>query len=89
MLVNHFWIYPYNDHRVRLRKEGQLAYALFDFDTAMMLKPGQRRLPCHFSWIGGIDAPDDTTHGELDYDPFAFDVGCLGLVFDRYFEVCP
>lgn len=88
MLINHFWLSLYDSHRAHLGQEGQLAYALFDFDAAMMLKPGQRRLPSHLSWIGGISPPDDTSQGELDYDPFAFDVGCLGVLITMVFKVC-
>ncbi|KAF8511773.1 hypothetical protein JB92DRAFT_2932229, partial [Gautieria morchelliformis] len=39
------------------------------------------------SWIGGQDQPYDTRQGELDYGPFAFDVGCLGVLFCKHFQV--
>ncbi|KAF8490577.1 hypothetical protein JB92DRAFT_1304338 [Gautieria morchelliformis] len=35
---------------------------------------------------GGQDQPYDTRQGELDYDPCAFDVGCLGVHFCKHFQ---
>ena len=94
-LVNHFGAYPdehNNQLRKKLRNGGQLVYAIFDFDIAIMFSSSatvaERRLPSHLSWDGGSNQPHDTTQGELDYDPFAFDVSCLGVLFCDQFQVC-
>jgi hypothetical protein len=39
------------------------------------------------SYQGPIHRPYDTAHGELDYDSFAWDVGCLGIVLCQEFQV--
>jgi len=33
-----------------------------------------------------LQAPSDTSHGEPDFDPFAFDVGMLGVMFCHEFQ---
>ncbi|KAF8507407.1 hypothetical protein JB92DRAFT_2960892 [Gautieria morchelliformis] len=38
------------------------------------------------SWIGGQDQPYNTRQGEPNYDPFAFDVGCLDVLFCKHFQ---
>jgi hypothetical protein len=94
-LVNHFGAYPdesSNLMRQKLRSDGHLIYAICDFDIAIMFPstttPAERRLPSNLSWDGGFNQPHDTKQGELDYDPFVFDVGCLGVLFCREFQVC-
>jgi hypothetical protein len=38
--------------------------------------------------VGSIyDRPHDTAQGEFDFDPFAWDVACLGIVFCTEFQV--
>jgi hypothetical protein len=75
-----------------LRQDSRLQYALFDFDISIMFNPdstpAERRLPSEFSWEGGYHQPYDTSQGELDYDPFAFDVACMGNFFREYLQVC-
>ena len=39
------------------------------------------------SWWNSYNKPANTALGELDYDPFAFDVGCLGVLFWNRFGV--
>lgn len=73
--------------------EETFLYALFDFDISIMFSPNssaeQRRLPYWDSWDGGsFDGPYDTAQGELDYDPFAFDVATLGICLALEFQVC-
>ena len=81
----------FNTLRGELRKEGQLIYALIDFDLSLLFPstctPAELRLPYNMSWHGGSNQPKDTAQGELDYDPFAFDVGCLGVLFCDAFQV--
>ncbi|KAF8526725.1 kinase-like domain-containing protein, partial [Gautieria morchelliformis] len=93
ILVNHFGAFtdnPSNDLRRKLRRDGRLVYAIMDFDISMIFPPTatreECRLPSHLSWIGGQSQPHDTRQGELDNDPFAFDVGCLGVLFCRCFQ---
>ena len=75
-----------------LRRDGHLVYAITDFDVSIMFPTTvtreQCRLPSKLSWSGGYDQPNDTSQGELDYDPFAYDVGHLGVLFCHEFQVC-
>ena len=69
--------------RGKLRSEGRLIYAMFDFNTSIMLPPTARkedfRLPYYESWVGTYYFPCDTQQGEFDYNPFVYDVAVLGL----------
>ena len=77
--------------RRTLRREDHLVYAITDFDLSIMFPNTaareECRLPSKLSWAGGGDQPNDTSQGELDYDPFAYDVGCLGVLFCHEFQV--
>ncbi|KAF8644475.1 hypothetical protein AX16_008438 [Volvariella volvacea WC 439] len=81
-----FW--KRNEMTRQLRTSGQMLYALIDFSLAKRLEPGCDRLPCEESFVGpSYDYhPQDTAHGEYDYDPFAYDVGLLGYTFCRAFQ---
>lgn len=62
--------------------------ALFDFNLAIILPPGQSRLPWRFGNTGWCYARDtDIGLGEYDYDPFAYDVFALGSVLMEYYSV--
>ena len=80
-----------NDVRRRLRRDGHLIYGINDFDISIIFPPTatreECRLPSAHSWSGGQNQPLDTCQGELDYDPFIFDVGCLGVLFCDKFQV--
>lgn len=69
---------------------GLLSYALIDFDLSIMLphdvQRGTFKLSRKESWVGTY-APSDTSQGEFDYDPFAYDVGTLGVVFCEWYQV--
>ncbi|CDO75412.1 hypothetical protein BN946_scf184855.g15 [Trametes cinnabarina] len=71
-------------------RSASVSYALYDFDCAVQLPPDTslkdcRRPPLE-STIGKPDYhPGDTWQGELDYNPFAFDVACLGNLFVYHF----
>jgi hypothetical protein len=75
-----------------LRRHDAVLYAHIDFDISIMFEPdstpAERRLP----WIQSLQGPwvdiYDTGQGELDYDPFAYDVACLGQFFCVEFQVC-
>ncbi|KAF8481430.1 kinase-like domain-containing protein [Gautieria morchelliformis] len=93
ILVNHFAAFSnvtQNDLRRTLRRDDHLVYAIIDFDISIIFPPTatreECRLPSNLSWDGAYDQPHDTKQGELDYDPFAFDVGCLGVLFCRQFQ---
>ncbi|KAF8481432.1 kinase-like domain-containing protein [Gautieria morchelliformis] len=93
ILVNHFGAFSHiewNEMRRTLRRDGHLVYAIIDFDISIMFPPTatreECRLPSNLSWDGAYDQPHDTKQGELDYDPFAFDVGCLGVLFCKRFQ---
>jgi hypothetical protein len=45
------------------------------------------RLPYKLSWDGSFCQPDDTSQGEFDYNPFAYDVGTLGRVLCVKYQV--
>ncbi|KAH7906965.1 kinase-like domain-containing protein [Hygrophoropsis aurantiaca] len=94
MLVSHFADKTYydrhNELRPYLRRPGMLTYALCDFNISVMFPPtstpSERRLPASESFIIGCNFVYDTAQGELDYDPFAFDVCALGMLFCEYFQ---
>ncbi|KAH7902869.1 hypothetical protein BJ138DRAFT_1168786, partial [Hygrophoropsis aurantiaca] len=93
ILVNHFagstYFYSDNDLRPSLRRKGMLTYAWCGFDMSVMFPPtstpSERRLPAVESFIIGCSFAYDTAQGELDYDPFAFDVCALGMLLCDYF----
>ncbi|OSD06695.1 hypothetical protein PYCCODRAFT_1382512 [Trametes coccinea BRFM310] len=72
------------------RRADSVTYALYDFDCALQLPPETSlkdcRRPPMETTIGKPDYhPPDTWQGEVDYNPFAFDVACLGNLFVCYF----
>lgn len=79
--------------RRRLRTEGELKYAIFDFDVSILLPAvvsiKSQRLPHTAAWIGALSGPPDISQGEYDYNPFAYDVGILGIEFCTRFQVNP
>ncbi|KAH9895166.1 hypothetical protein C8Q73DRAFT_644721 [Cubamyces lactineus] len=65
-------------------------YALFDFDLSLHLPPSTSLKDClrpaSEAFIGRSDYhPTDIYQGEPYYNPFAFDVACLGNLFSFYF----
>ncbi|KAJ8454678.1 hypothetical protein ONZ51_g12893 [Trametes cubensis] len=65
-------------------------YALFDFDLSLHLPPTTSLKDClrpaSEAFIGRSDYhPTDIYQGEPYYNPFAFDVACLGNLFSYYF----
>ncbi|KAJ3515516.1 hypothetical protein NMY22_g14434 [Coprinellus aureogranulatus] len=86
VLVNHFTDAAHTEDRVLLGRQGKLRFALYDFDISIVFpqeaKRSKCRLPREKSFEGTWPTPTrDTSHGEPDYDPFVYDVGCLGLLF--------
>ena len=78
--------------RKQLRAEGRSSYALFDFNLSIMLPPGRPlssyRLPIEECIPGVADKPWGVIwESELDFNPFAYDVGCMGVRFSDRFQV--
>ncbi|KAG5352557.1 hypothetical protein C0989_001775 [Termitomyces sp. Mn162] len=81
----------YNAHRASLRNQGKLTYALFDFGHSTMFPRSvhinECRLPSYISFCTyPLQRPDDTHQGEIDFNPFAFDVGMMGVLFCEEFQ---
>ncbi len=75
-----------------MRKDGRMKYVVFDFNLALMFPASTTRASCRLPRKGGgfgLNAPSDLSQGEYDYEPSAFDVGCLGLTFSILFQVSP
>jgi hypothetical protein len=97
ILVNYFGdsIRPSRDDRLRdvFLLNDKALYAIFDYNLSVVFSPGtssrERRLPFEMSFNGLVfDRPYDTAQGEFDYDPFAWDVACLGIQLRDRFQVC-
>ncbi|KAG5721941.1 hypothetical protein E4T56_gene18397, partial [Termitomyces sp. T112] len=94
ILVNHVYRDLFDNRsrsRALLRSQGKLTYAFCDFDGSTMFPPSMTldecRLPSHISFNTLCDqAPPDTFQGEFDFNPFAFDVGMLGILFCNRFQ---
>jgi hypothetical protein len=78
--------------RTDLRKAGRLDYAPNDFDLSMLLPPNvctkAFRLPIAEIHPGAWEKPYEALRGEIDFNPFAYVVGCLGIQFAYTFQVC-
>jgi hypothetical protein len=74
------------------RRRDAVLYAHIDFDISIMFEPesipAERRLPWVLSREGPFVYVYDTRQGELDYDPFAYDIACLGELLCVKFQVC-
>lgn len=92
ILVNHFGkdSPAYLPTRLPQMSAGLLSYALIDFDMSNMLPRTTDRKSYRLSFenaLVGSGGPRDVAQGEFDYDPFAYDVGCLGLFFCEHYQV--
>lgn len=69
-----------------------ITYALFDFNLSLQL-PLETSLkncwrPASEAMLGvSVYHPDDVVQWEPFYNPFAYDVGCLGFLFINYLTV--
>ncbi len=75
-----------------LRRAGLLTYVYIDFDIAIMFPPNAPRFECRLPYVKSWEGTNnyliyDTTQGEPDYDPFAFDVALLGFQLCQPFQV--
>jgi hypothetical protein len=95
MLVNHYSADPLarrsearRSWRTANTSTKQVRYCYIDFDISMILPKDVRRLPSDYAFEGQLlKHPKDVHAGEHDYDPYAFDVACLGILFASYFDV--
>ena len=70
-----------------------LAFALFDYDLSVQLPCDVSPKHCHLRSSEGDHGPfhfhlKDISLGGPEYNPFAFDVGCMGNMFLCHFMVC-
>ncbi|KAG6872430.1 hypothetical protein C0995_009827 [Termitomyces sp. Mi166 len=77
-----------------LRSQDKLTYAFCDFDGSTMFAPSMSLDECRLpSYVSFNTLPDqvtaDPSQGEFDFDPFAFDVGMLGVLFCNEFQTAP
>lgn len=79
---------PYHRH---LKSLGALRYAIMDFDLAMILDEKtygtNPRLPIGLVDFGCGARPYEIMHAHVDFDPFKYDVACLGIEFSNNFQV--
>ena len=92
VLINHYAAdllsHHSNARKVWRINNDRVKYSLIDFDCAMLLPKSTRRLPSSFAHFGKpVWHPNDICAGEHDYDPYAYDVGCMGNLFADYFDV--
>lgn len=77
--------------REGLMRTKKMRYAIFDFNLSILMTPHTSiercRLPYQESWYGAYDQPPDVLQGEYDYNPFALDVGTLGILLCELFQV--
>ncbi|KAG6808261.1 hypothetical protein H0H92_004706, partial [Tricholoma furcatifolium] len=94
ILVNHvdrFSLDQNSSRRMALRKEGKITYALFDFSHSTMFPLSAALEDCRLPRINSLKTfptqrPSDTLQGEIDFNPFAFDVGMLGVLLCHQFQ---
>lgn len=94
MLVNHFGngLKPraYWPMRRPQLMAGNLCYVLMDFDLSIIVPPQVKKEDFRLPWykaMAGTVGPNDTLQGEFDYDPFAYDVGTVGVMFSEVYQV--
>ncbi|KAF8890496.1 kinase-like domain-containing protein [Infundibulicybe gibba] len=92
ILINQF---SYNhlfghEERIPHRASQQARYCLIDFDISLIVPVGTNRLPAELSAAGTPwHHPKDLYQGEWDYDPFAYDVACMGMMLSRFDYLVP
>lgn len=73
------------------RRDPRIQYALIDYNLSIMsgqdASEQECRLPADTAWVSALAFPPDVLRGQYDYDPFAYDVGCLGNIFRFHFVV--
>lgn len=78
--------------REDLMRSNEMRYAIFDFNLSILMPPDTSiescRLPHQETFYGAYCQPPDVSQGEYEYNPFAFDIGSLGILFCDMFQVC-
>jgi hypothetical protein len=77
---------PDEDARVKFRENGPIRYGLFDFDLAVIVSQTSSPclLPVEMARVGSPwHHPSDADEGSF-YDPFKFDVACMGQMLFFY-----
>lgn len=95
MLMNCYNPYSSKNARDLLyghRSPSDVHYCIYDFDISRIFPPNAPlnacRRPASDSYEGAPPYhPLDASCGEYYYDPFAFDVGCLGNLYRTFFSV--
>jgi hypothetical protein len=83
-------VLPDKDSRIHFRENGPIRYGLFDFDLAIIVPRTStpRLLPVEMAHVGSPwHHPSDADEGSF-YDPFKFDVACMGQMFCFYNVSC-
>ncbi len=74
-----------------MSRQKYLRYALNDFNVSLIFPPEVSlrdfRIPSYLSSWGIDDRPYGVLEGEVDFNPFLYDVGCLGILFCEEFQV--
>jgi hypothetical protein len=74
-----------------LRKDQELVYAINDFDLSHIFPLDTQlkefRLYAYAASSGVHEKPYGVLAGELDFNPFAYDVGCLGIYLCEKYQV--
>ncbi|KAF8890484.1 hypothetical protein BD779DRAFT_274719 [Infundibulicybe gibba] len=92
ILINQFSYNHFCGHEERIphRASRQARYCLFDFDISLIVPLGTSRLPAELSADGTPwHHPKDVSQGEVDYNPFAYDVACMGTMLSRFDYLVP
>ncbi|KAG2006966.1 other/AgaK1 protein kinase [Coprinopsis cinerea AmutBmut pab1-1] len=92
IVMNHFSSHTSmyaNEARRKLRRDQMASYAFIDYNISVIAPDGVERskfrLPAELSRDSSDGVPD-TEQGELDYDPFAYDVGTLGAMLSTQYQ---
>ncbi|KJA15148.1 hypothetical protein HYPSUDRAFT_194631 [Hypholoma sublateritium FD-334 SS-4] len=95
ILINHLQNDSFIDcrngqHRASMSQEKCLRYALNDFNVSLIF-PQQIsledfRISSYLASWGIDDRPYGVLEGELEFNPFLYDVGCLGIFFCEEFQ---
>lgn len=78
------------DARIQFRENGSIRYCVFDFDLAIVVPQTSSPclLPIEMANVGSPwHHPTDADEGSY-YDPFKFDVACMGHMFFLYNVSC-
>ncbi|KAF8152803.1 hypothetical protein BJ912DRAFT_868995, partial [Pholiota molesta] len=80
-----------DDFYAESRERQKVVYAINDFDVSIIFpletSLTECRLNFYESHIGVHDRPYGVRTCELDFNPFPYDVACLGIYLCKYFQV--